>query len=227
MDYSITIEGLCKEITKCLQHEFDEFKELSALKVVQLWHKTTNNVIPFLGVVKDYISEEDEIICEVRSLDIWLNVYINFKSTLHCAQSYVQMKVENNLPVEVFKGICQKLALVVWNKFCSEMALTSNPDSNFGTPSESSKVCYRKDRHLYDKRILTPSTEKKNYDRRKSLTDILLGKTNIKSIPNKKVLLEDQQLKGIIEEDSEHGGDFGYAQRLAMQSSKYPCYTLF
>jgi hypothetical protein len=100
-----------------LHHEFDEFKELSSLKIAKLTHKSRQENIPFVGTVSDFLKEEEEIVCEVRSLDIWLNLQIDFKTTNQYAQSFVKIKIENNCSLKLFKGICQKLALVVWNKY--------------------------------------------------------------------------------------------------------------
>lgn len=60
--YSISIEELYKEIINYLEREFDEFKGLSSLKVVQLYHKTNDLSIPYFGVIKEYIKEEEEIV---------------------------------------------------------------------------------------------------------------------------------------------------------------------
>ena len=106
--YSLTIEQFCKEIIKWLHDDFEEFKDLSklnnqihisivvgALKITKLLHKSTNEAIPSIGVIKDYIAQEEEIICEVKSLDIWLNMHIDFESNQKWMQSFLKIKVEN------------------------------------------------------------------------------------------------------------------------------------
>lgn len=103
--YSLTIPELCKEIIKVLQHEFDEFKELSSLKISKLIHKGRQDNIPFVGTVSDFLKEEEEIVCEVRSLDIWLNLQIDFKTINQYAQSFVKIKIENNCSMKLFKGV--------------------------------------------------------------------------------------------------------------------------
>lgn len=90
-------------------------------------HKDTNEVIPFIGVIKDYISEEGEIIIEVRTLDIWLNLNLNFESTIKCVQSFLKIKIENNLNVGDFEAILQKLSIVMWNKICEDHMITTPP----------------------------------------------------------------------------------------------------
>ena len=218
------MDELSKEIIRWLHEEFDEFRDLSALKITQLLRKSKDEVIPFIGVVGDYITEEEEIVCAVSSMDIWINIHIDFSSSNNYAHAYVKMKIENNLSIQLFESICQKLTLVIWNKYCSEQALEKKPERKESISSKSpSKHDIRKDEHLYEKRILTPSKEMKPIRKRKlSLSSVFLGKTcNNRSTSNKEISLKDQQINEIILEDDEHEGDFGYAQKLAQKSGTY------
>lgn len=227
--YSLTIPELCNEIIKVLHHEFDEFKELSSLKIAKLTHKSRQENIPFVGTVSDFLKEEEEIVCEVRSLDIWLNLQIDFKTTNQYAQSFVKIKIENNCSLKLFKGICQKLALVVWNKYWHEKNLASYEISPTSGNESSKSSTKRRNSHLYDVRLLTPTQNerwviKKTRSRRLTQNNqILRCATDRKTQYNSghKVKLGDQELKGIIEEDDEHHGDFGYASKFATSNCKY------
>jgi hypothetical protein len=145
---------------------------------------------------------------------------MNFFSSNLCAQSYVKMKVENNLPLEMFKNICQKLTLVVWNKYCSEINMSSNPPQT--PPKTMHKFDTLKEPHFYERRLLTQSKEKRlNQKRRVSISNIILGRTSTgRPSPHKEVSIDDISINEIIEEDDHHLGDFGYAEKLTQQASK-------
>lgn len=85
---------------------------------------------------------------------------MNFISSNLCAQSFVKMKVENNLPIDMFKNICQKLTLVVWNKYCSEVNMAESSYQSSQKPMHKMETL--KEPHIYDRRLLTQIKDKKN-----------------------------------------------------------------
>jgi hypothetical protein len=224
----LTVPELCKEIIKVLHLQFDEFKELSALKITKLLHKGRNEKIPFVGNVSDFLKEEDEIVCDVRSLDIWLNLQIDFKTTSQCAQSFVKIRIYNNCSLKLFKGICQKLALVLWNKYCHEKNLASNENAP-AFSNESSNGSPKRNSKLYDVYLLTHASKERMSIRRtidrksshnKNSSMKFVSERRSRYASGDKVKCEDEDLKGIIEEDDQHNGDFGFANKFATSNCK-------
>ena len=134
---AITMEEFGVEITKYLYNQFEEFCDLSALKVTKIIHAIDDRVIPIIGCVSNHLRDGDEVICDLESFDIWVNVYLQFVSADRKAQAYVKMRVENNLSVIQVKHMCQKLALIVWNKFCND----SIPQPEEKVPSPAKSKC--------------------------------------------------------------------------------------
>ena len=131
----------------------------------------------------DHINEEEQIILDVRSFDIWLNVFISFKSSHQWAVAHIKMKIENNLTNEAFRWILQKLAIVMWNKFWFEKNMNQSEKSN---PSFC-KSHQKGGSHYYDRRILTPSNDVRKYSvKSKTNIDNFHGKSpSSKSIEQK------------------------------------------
>jgi hypothetical protein len=74
------------EVTKYLQNDFEEFANLSSLKIESITDSKTNNDIPFTGIVSTHMQDGCEITCNLQSLDIWVNLYLELKSTDHFAK---------------------------------------------------------------------------------------------------------------------------------------------
>ena len=165
----------------------------------------------------EHIREEEQIIWEIKSLDIWLNVFISFKSSLQCAVAHIKMKIENNLSSEKFRNTLQKLGIVLWNKFCYEKNMNQKEmqNSSISKPHQNGSI------HYYDKRILTKeNTKRKVTTKSKTAASNLQGKTaNLNPNEQGKIVVQDVELYGILEEDDEFAGDFGYSHTLENNSS--------
>ena len=73
---NIDIEEFWREIAFHLHNEFEEFQDLSSLKVTKMIDANSNMNIPLFGEVNKYLQDNSEVICEVESWDIWINLYL-------------------------------------------------------------------------------------------------------------------------------------------------------
>ena len=117
----------------------------------------------------------------------------------------------------LFKGICQKLAFVIWNKYSNE----KNQQSVF-SPAKTSEN-KRKFFVFSDQKILTPSDDSQKGS--SLLIDRLFKKNNSKLITTNEVYVEDEKIQSIIEEDDRHHEelkwDLSYEQINGIVSRNY------
>ena len=74
-------------------------------------------VLPMTGVVKDHIQDGNLVVCNLESLDIWINLFLHLKSADKTCKIFVKIRIDNHLSIYQVKNICQKLGLILWNKY--------------------------------------------------------------------------------------------------------------
>lgn len=139
-----SMDEFCTNIVKYLYNEFDEFCDLSGLKITQLTRVSDGSLIPFTKTVSTHLVDGEEIIWEIESLDIWINVYLYLKSNDKAAQAYVKMRAENHLTTLQIKSMLQKLGLIIWNKYWNESGAFKNEKSTLPSPRDTGKYQIRK-----------------------------------------------------------------------------------
>lgn len=111
------LDDFAIQISQYLCNNFEEFKDLSSLKISNIVSLKSGEILPMDRKIGDYLEDGDEIICNLESLDIWVNVHLNLRSTDKTFRAYAKMRVENQLTITEVENMCQKLGLLIWNKF--------------------------------------------------------------------------------------------------------------
>lgn len=95
---NITMEAFWVEVTLYLQNHFEEFANLSSLRIDSIVDSKTDIEIPTDGkeIVSSHMKDGSEIVCNLQSIDIWINLYLELKSTDHFAKIWVKMLVEKS-----------------------------------------------------------------------------------------------------------------------------------
>lgn len=74
--------------------------------------------IPGNGKVGDYIDENEILVLDIDSVDIWLSVNLVMSQGTNSIHADMDIKVEKSTYLKEFNRVMQKLSLKVWNECC-------------------------------------------------------------------------------------------------------------
>lgn len=72
--------------------------------------------IPLLGLVRDHLKQNDYVICDVDSLNLWIHFSIQMDSLQNQVDSELELKVEKDMTGASFLAMTQKLCLQLWQQ---------------------------------------------------------------------------------------------------------------
>lgn len=71
--------------------------------------------MPIEGRIDDHLKNDDHVVCDVDSLDIWLKLNISIDSSFKSLDSTVEIKVDKEVLGSDLMDIIQKLCIQIWN----------------------------------------------------------------------------------------------------------------
>ena len=74
--------------------------------------------LPDKGKVGEFIVDNEQIIFEIDSYDIWVKVKLQMVESHNLIEAEMDLKVEKSMKKSEFDRLIQKLALKMWNE-CS------------------------------------------------------------------------------------------------------------
>ena len=74
--------------------------------------------LPDKGKVGEFIVDNEQIIFEIESYDIWVKVKLQMVELHNLIEAEMDLKVEKSMKKSEFDRLIQKLALKMWNE-CS------------------------------------------------------------------------------------------------------------
>ena len=74
--------------------------------------------IPLNGKVGDFIDENEILVLDIDSIDIWLHVNLVMSHGANSLNADMEIKVEKSTSLREFNRVMQKLSLKVWNECC-------------------------------------------------------------------------------------------------------------
>lgn len=72
----------------------------------------------------DHLRHNDNLVCSIESLDIWVMVHIKMISEQRSLEVDLQVKLEKTMDIEDLKQVLQKISLQVWNTLCTQSDMT-------------------------------------------------------------------------------------------------------
>ena len=112
-----TIKTLKKKIGELMDFNYDTYCGLRNLQASKIVKKQTNQVLMDDEIVKSVLSDGDEVLFELESLDLWLQVVFHF---LHKEELLIygmtEIRVEKQEKLEDLKKKLQKVAFDMWSK---------------------------------------------------------------------------------------------------------------
>jgi hypothetical protein len=74
--------------------------------------------IPDSGKVGQYLGENEMLIFDIDSIDVWLKVTICMKEAENLVEAQMDLKVDKAMKSKDFEALLQKLSLKMWNECC-------------------------------------------------------------------------------------------------------------
>lgn len=74
--------------------------------------------VPDHGKVGQFIDENEILVLDIDSIDIWLHVNLFMQQGQNKIEAEMDLKVEKSIQLKEFYRLMQKLSLKVWNECC-------------------------------------------------------------------------------------------------------------
>jgi hypothetical protein len=74
--------------------------------------------VPDHGKVGEFLDENEILVLEIDSIDIWLHVNLTMQQGQNKIEAEMDLKVEKSIQLKEFNRLMQKLSLKVWNECC-------------------------------------------------------------------------------------------------------------
>lgn len=78
----------------------------------------------------EFFDENEIIVLEVDSIDIWLHVNLTMQQGQNKIEAEMDLKVEKSIKLKDFDRLMQKLSLKVWNECCQIFLKKENDTDN-------------------------------------------------------------------------------------------------
>ena len=138
------------KLTESLQRKYEQFQGLTGLAAIELKRvsnasskKTTSNSgalkgstqsIPVEGRVSQQLKNNDHIVCDLQSLDLWVRLKISVSAPCRSLDCAVELKVDRSLSGRDFYLVAQKTCLSVWNSYCESQVSAQLEAARAGAP---------------------------------------------------------------------------------------------
>ena len=88
-------------------------------EIKQFWNNNCQQ-LPQYGKIGEYIIENEQLLFEIDSSDIWVRVKLQMVEQLNLIEAEMDLKIDKTMAKSSFDDMIQKLALKMWNE-CSQV----------------------------------------------------------------------------------------------------------
>ena len=88
-------------------------------EIKKFWNNQCQ-LLPQNGKIGEYILENEQLLFEIDSNDIWVRVKLQMVEQLNLIEAEMDLKIDKTMVKSSFDDMIQKLALKMWNE-CSQV----------------------------------------------------------------------------------------------------------
>lgn len=100
--------------------KFPQYNKLAGLRAENLEKRATSEALPSNGLVGDFITSGEEILCDLLSEDLWLFVKFYLRGSFEQKVIDIEVKVGKNQAVNYVLMVVERMAMNFWSSVCSK-----------------------------------------------------------------------------------------------------------